>query len=1131
MPGQSKEKASELNQTELLMYKNTTKLGVPKRLYLKILLTMRLTVVIIIASLLQVSASSLAQKITLSRSNAPLKSILKELEKQSGYDFFYTDNLLKNTTAVSVNLKNVEFEKVLQLIFSNQDLNYSISDHTVVIRERKIVGQQVISGVVLDGKDKKPLPLVTVSIRGTKSSVQTDGEGRFTISLPPGSEALELTYVGYKTVLYQIAPNANYTIYMQEDTQTLNETVITGVFDQKAGNFTGAARTLTGAELKKVSSNNVFAAVAALDPAFRIVTNNIAGGNINRLPEIQMRGSNSFPNLSGELSANPNAPLFILDGFEVTLQRIVDLDMNMISSITLLKDASATAIYGSRGANGVMVVTTIVPQAGKIQVTFNNDVRLTTPDLSVYNLLNAEEKLDFEQRVGIYTGGSNQQQNKLDILYNNRYRAMKNGVNTDWLSLPVQNGYSNRSSLYLQGGDEVIRYGVQFSGDLQAGVMKGQNRKNYSGQFDLNYLVKKIQFKNSIRIFQNIANESPYGDFSDYVGMNPYWSPFDENGKPKVLLEDLTIDNTLYRQTNPLNDAYLHSVNKTQYFGLSNNFQMRYNLSPSLYVETSLSLNKQNSASDQFFSAQDSRFIDELDLNRKGNYTVRNENAFSYESLTTANFNVNIGKHQLFSNLGYNFSSNETNYYSIVSEGFPFDRLDNLLFAAQYQANGRPSGDESTVRRVGLIYNGSYTYDDRFLANVSIRQDGSSQFGNKKRFGTFWSAGLGWNIHNEQFFRQGDVVNRLKLRGSYGATGSLNIPAYSAQSRYNFGTGTSYFGSLGATLMGLGNEFLSWQNVLKSNVGLDLVMFKQKLDVRLDFYRETTRNSLTEITLASSTGFASYSENLGQIQNTGFEFSARYKLLENSAKGLLWSVNVNGTTNKNVLKELSNKLKASNDKLNNGNEDQVVPNILLQEGQAINTLYVVRSLGVDPATGSEVFLTKDGQKTFVWNALDKVPYGISQPKWNGNFGSNFLYKGFELNLIFSYQVGGQVYNQTFIDKVESVNPVFNVDRRAYDLGWSAPGDISKYTRITTSTYENPTKLTSRFVQDDNTLTLGSASFGYNFYRNPFIKRLGMKSLQVTAITNDLFRVSSIEIERGTSNPFARTYSLSLRVGF
>lgn len=1079
--------------------------------------------------LLFLKAPAHAQNITLTKNEFTLNELFSEVRKQIGYDFVFTTPQVNMAKKVTVKSKNSALPNLLDEVFEDLQISYMIQNKTIVITENKSKKQNIIEGFVGDKKDRKPIPMVTVVIKGTNSAVQTNKDGRFTISVPPGAKSLSFRYLGYKTAEMPIEPNSDYTIYLEEDEQTLNETVITGIFEQKAGNFTGASRTLTGAELKQVSANNVFAAIAALDPSIRIVPNNIAGGNINKLPEIQMRGSNSFPNLSGELSANPNAPLFILDGFEVNLQRIVDLDMNLISSITLLKDASATAIYGSRGANGVMVVTTISPQPGKIQITFNNDFRLTTPDLSVYNLLDAVDKLNFEQRAGVYKAGSNQGQYKQDVLYNERYKAMKSGVNTDWLAIPTQNGYSNRSSLYLQGGDEAIRYGLQFSGDLASGVMKGQNRKNYSGQFDLNYLVKKIQFKNSIRIFQNHSNESPYGDFSEYVKMNPYWAPYDENGKARQMLEDYRIDNTIFRETNPVYDATLHSVNRSQYFGISNNFQMRYNVAPTLYLETSLSLNKQNGSSDEFYSAQDSRFVDITDLNRKGTYSVRNENVFSYESLTTANFNLSRGPHQLFSNLGFNLSSNKTDYYSIITEGFPFDRLDNLLFAAQYQANGRPAGDESTVRRLGLVYSGSYTYDNRFLVNVSLRRDGSSQYGTEKRFGSFWSAGLGWNVHNEAFFRKSDVVNRLKIRGSYGSTGSLNIPAYSAQSRYNFGTSTSYYGELGATLIGLGNEFLSWQNVLKANIGMDVIMFKEKLDIRLDFYRENTKNSLTQITLAPSTGFSNYSENLGKIQNTGFEFSARYKILENSSKGLLWSVNVNGFTNKNILKSLSNKLKASNEKLNNGNDDQVLPNILLEEGQAINTIYVVRSLGVDPTTGSEVFLSKDGQKTFVWNAADKVPYGISLPKWNGNFGTNFMYKGFDFNFIFNYQFGGQLYNQTLIDRVESVDPNYNVDRRAYDLGWSGPGDISQYTSIKPGTEK--TKLSSRFVQDDNSLTLSSASVGYNFYRNAFVKRLGMRSLQLTAITNDLFRVSSIEIERGTSNPFARTYSLSLRVGF
>ncbi|NLR79088.1 SusC/RagA family TonB-linked outer membrane protein [Chitinophaga eiseniae] len=1132
---------------------------------------MKLSVMILLGALLQVQASSLAQTVSFSGRNVPINKVLREVEKQTGYFIFYSSNEIREMTAsrmVSVNMKQAPLDVFLKSLFNGQPLYFRLEDKTIfILKDRapaavatteNLTPPVTVAGRVTD-LEGNPVPGVTIMVQGTRIATTANDQGQFKLEGIPEKAMIVFSAVGYmptsarytgNTVvpepLYVMGRNGqreetegntrstvlledggNLSVKLARMVKGIETVVVTGIFQRNINNFTGASKTISGAEAKKISANNVFAAVAALDPSFRIVPNNVAGGNINQLPEIQMRGQNSFPNLSGQLSNNPNAPLFILDGFEVNLQRIVDLDMNLINSITLLKDASATAIYGSRGANGVMVVTTVTPKAGKMQVTVTNDFRATTPDLSVYNLLNAAEKLDFEKRAGVYSSTSLQLQQKLEALYYERYRAMKSGVNTDWLAIPVQNGYSNRTTLYMQGGDQSIRYGLQLGADLQSGVMKGQNRKNYTGQFDLNYMIKKLQFRNSIRIMANNANESPYGNFSDYVRMNPYWTPYDGTGNVKPLLEDLSYSGTIYRQTNPVYNATLHSVNRAQYFGISNNFSARYALLPSLYFETNFSLNRQSGSSDQFYSAQDGRFANITDVSQKGSYTARNDNSFSYESLTTGNLNISFGPHQVFSTLGFNFANNSNNYYQLVAQGFPYDRLDNLLFAAQYQANSRPTGDESTIRRVGVVYSGNYTYDNRFLADVSLRRDGSSQYGTKKRFGTFWSAGIGWNIHNESFFTQSDVVNRLKIRASYGSTGSLNIPAYSAQNLYTFGVGTAYYNELGAVFSGLGNETLSWQSVYKTNLGADLVLFREKVDARVDVYRENTRNSLTQITLAPSTGFASYSENLGQIQNTGFEFSVRYKIMEKRADGLLWSVNVNGITNRNVLKEISNKLKASNDKLNAGS-NQTTPNILLQEGQSTNTIYAVRSLGVDPATGSEVFLSKDGKPTYIWNVADKVPVGIAQPKWNGNFGTNFMFKGFELNMIFSCQFGGQLYNQTLIDRVESVNPGFNVDRRAYDLGWKGPGDVSRYTAIKTD--KPVTLLTSRFVQDDNTVNLSSASLGYNFYRSAFVKRIGFRSLQVTAITNDVFRVSSIQIERGTGNPFARTYSLTVRAG-
>lgn len=1103
-----------------------------------LLLSKRTKLLLPILGIILVSFTTNAQKVTIKGENIPLKVVLDEIKKQTKMTVFVRKDILQNTKPISFSGESLSVEEVLNKVTSKESIQYKIYDKEIIIsKSSPSTGSNIntnnkqqfveLEGYIID-ESNKAISNATITSKTTNKTVISNAEGKFVLEtiLP---DTLQIKMLGYETKNIRATTNNTLRIKLETKNQEVEGVVITGLFNRPKENFTGAATSMKGSELKALSSNNLFAAVSAMDPSFRIIPNLQAGGNINTLPEVQIRGANSMPNLSGELSANPNQPLFILDGFEVSIQRIVDLDMNIIESVTLLKDASATSIYGSRGANGVMVINSITPSSGKVRVTLTNDYRLTAPDLSVYNLLNAEEKLDFEKRAGLYEQTNPRSQYFYDNIYNNRLIAIQKGVNTDWLAQPVQTGHSNRTSLYLNGGDNNILYGVQLTGDWQSGVMKEQKRNNYSGQFDLTYRVNKLRFQNSIRIFQNKAFESPYGSFSNYVRLNPYWAPFDANGNPTQILETIqTGENNFVRYANPLYDATLNLKNENQYFGITNNFQFRYDVMPGLFLETNFSLNKQNGSADQFFPAQHSRFNNMTDVTRKGSYTVQNNNNFGYESRTLVNFNKSKNKHLLFSTFGFDIASATQNYYAISAEGFAFDRLDNLLFATQYQANSKPSGDESKINRIGLLANASYSYDNRYLFDASVRRDGSSQFGSDKRFGTFWSVGTGWNIHNESFVKNIEQINRFKIRASYGSSGSINLPAYQAQTRYTFGTNNIYDGNLGAEIIALGNKNLSWQDVRTLNVGTDLVLFNEKLDLRFDHYRSITNNTITSISIASSTGFGSYAENLGKIENIGYEIGARYKVINNPQQGMIWSINASAFSNKNTLKELSNRLKAVNDKLNSESL-QRVPNILLTEGQSINTIYTVRSLGVDPSTGNEVFLDRNGNKTFVWNTLDKVASGNTDPKWNGLFGTQFTYQGLSIQAQFDYKFGGQLYNQTLINRVENVDPLYNVDRRAYDLGWTQPGDVSDYTKI--MMYKTPTRLTSRFVQDDNTLNLNSLSLSYNFYKHNFVKRIGLSALQLTAITNDIYRSSSIQIERGTDNPFARTYSLSLRCTF
>jgi TonB-linked SusC/RagA family outer membrane protein len=1109
------------------------------------------TVLVLITGIHQNYAAVYAESSTMQTlsnyKNVSVENVLNEIEATTKYKFSYKIEDVDLSRKVTIDRSNGNINQLLAQLFKNTNTSYRIDDNHIFLTIKKATGavnesknaiadskdvQSMIRGTVTDSKG---LPLSGVFLKLDKSllGTVTNENGTFSLPYDEGSTYLMVNLLGYISQKIEFKNKVDFKIVMKEDAIELDavELVVnTGLSKRDLKSYTGAAITMSGEQLKQISPNNIFNAITAIDPSIRILPNNIAGGNINNLPNINIRGVNSFPNLTGELSASPNSPLFILDGFQVDIERIYDLDINMIKSVTILKDATATAIYGSRGANGVMVFTTITPKAGELRVTFNNDFNILAPDLSVYDYLNSTQKLDFEKRAGVYDSDLADLQYVNNILYNTRLKAAKSGVDTDWKKIPVRTGYGNQSSLYLQGGDDVIRYGAQVAADFQNGVMKKQDRDNYSGQFDFSYRHNKVRFSNSIRIFQNVSNESPYGNFDEYIRLNPYWYPYDENGKAKQYLEQLEIANRSFTTTNPLYDATLNSVNQTKYFGYTNNFQFHYDFSPSLFIESNLSISKRNTQKDEFYSAEDSRFTDIEDVNQKGSYTVTNTNTANYENLTSLNYNLIKDKNQFFSMLALNLSSNVTDYYSMVTTGFPYDKLDNLLFAAQYQENGKPTGDESTVRRVGFVYSGNYSYDNRFLVDVSVRRDGSSQYGTDKRFGWFWSGGLGWNIHNEKLFKDLEWINRFKIRGSYGSTGSTNIPAYGAQTRYSYGTNTLYDGLIGTELTNLGNQNLSWQNVYKFNVGTDIELFKNRLDARFDYYIEDTKDALTQVTLPGSSGFSSYSENLGSIRNVGFEFALRYKILEDKSRRMFWSVNVNGFTNKNTLLKLSNRLKSANEQLDEANTDQTTPNVLFKEGESINTIYVVRSLGVDPMTGSEVYLTKDGKTTYTWDAADKVAYGVTDPKYSGTFGTNFMIYGFEFNMIFNYRFGGKIYNQTLADRVESVDPRENVDVRAYTLGWTEPGDESQFTRITTN--KVPTKLTSRFVQEEKYLNQSVVSIAYNFDpKSHFLKACKLSKCKLAITSNDALQWSNVQIERGTSNPFARTTSLSLNVTF
>lgn len=1088
-------------------------------------------------------------RVNLDVKNASLIEIIEELRIQTRYNFLFNSDELRSFSGISVRLNSVSLKQALDslLIGRKTGLTYTLEDKTVVIRKEIIKKQQkalTLKGVVVD-KQKEPLPGVTIKVEGTSLGTATDIDGAFTLNLPLQSGMLEVSFVGFKSSRIPFSEEKNtFDIVLEEEVENLDEVVVTGVFTKAKESYTGAVTTITAQELKRVGNRNILSSIRNIDPSFNIVDNPTMGSDPNRLPDITMRGNSSMTSNVKDLQSesqntqSANMPLFIMDGFEITLERMMDLDDNQVESITLLKDASATAMYGTRGANGVVVITTKQPEAGKLQLTYKGGLAIEAPDLTSYNLLNAKEKLEYEKAAGLYTytTGPGSNQHNLEALYNSRLLAAERGVNTYWLKYPVRTGVGHNHSLRLEGGREEIRYAVGVSYKNVAGAMKGSDRNTLNGNVFLSYKLKNVTFQNDLQVVSNKSQNSPYGTFSQYAKLNSYWKPYDDEGNLLMILDDRNYSSEAYgtnynnKVYNPLYNAYLPNMDKSKYTQITNNFAVEWSVLPELILRGKFSVTSKSSRSDKYKPASHTDFLTYTgdDYQRRGSYKMGIGESFKYETDFTLNYNKTFKEiHQVYVGLGYNFAEEKTENYSFFAEGIPDDYSDFMGLAASYEKNGSPYGDEGISRRAGGIVNVNYTYDRRYFIDISGKLEGSSKFGADNRYAPFWSVGAGWNIHQEHFLGGNGMLNTARLRVSYGTSGTQNFSPYQAMRTFKYFSAQNYNGNAGSYLLGIGNPNLGWQKTGQLNIGIELGMFDNRLKLTADWYNKLTDDMLADITLPLAGGFGSYKANIGKVQNQGVEVFLNAYLIRDSERELFWSVGGTVLYNKNEIKEISNSLEFLNDELLG--EDGSNPSFLFKEGQSMNTIFAVRSLGIDPANGKEIYLKADGHTlTYDWDAKDKVACGVTDPKVWGNFNTMLRYKGWTFNAIFSYRCGGQIYNSTLANKVENIHPINNADKRVLYDRWRNPGDHAKYKSVTDL---SETQATSRFVADENTLECGSISLGYEWTSEWLKKNLSISYLSLTGYGEDIFRISSIKQERGTDYPFARKFSLSLSVRF
>lgn len=1000
-----------------------------------------------------------------------------------------------------------------------------------------------VYGRVIEKLSKEPMVGVTIRLDGHSTGVITDINGCYVLTLPEKGGLVIYSYIGFETRKIKVTSRQKVDVQMVEATESIQEVIVTGYNSIQKESFTGNTTKIEKEDLLKVNPNNLISAIQTFDPSFRIQENLAAGSDPNSLPQFVLRGqtgigettlgqTSTFSISREVLSGNSNLPIFILDGFEVDVEKIYDLDMNSIHSINILKDAAATAMYGSRAANGVIVIERRAPEAGKFRVQYSGVLSAELPDLSSYNLVNAREKLETERLAGLYDSNTPE----IDPYTNGYYQRLNNvltGVDTYWLSQGLRTALNHKHSVFIDGGENDVRWGVELGFRGTEGVMKHSSRKNANAAFYVDYRIGGLQIKNKVTYTYNKSTDVPFNSFSDYSHLLPYMRLYDENGDYVRRLEKF--DGASGTQVNPLYEInFYNSFDHSGYDEVTDDLSLNWRITDGLRLRGQFSVLMRNSTGDLYKDPASASYSAST-----GN--INGEKTESTQKRTVIDGSLSLMYNNTFKghNLNICLSSNMRQTQSTASEtryrGFPGGDLVSSNYAAEVY--GKPSSSDNTTRLVGALLTSNYTYNNIYLADLTGRIDGSSEFGSDKRWSMFWSTGAGINIHNYDFMKSNELFSMLKFRVSYGLTGKTNFSLYSAKDMYQLQTDSWYPTGYGVFLYQMGNPNLKWERKYTLDYGVEIGLWHDKIYLKASAYDERTIDLITDYTIPSSTGFTSYKENMGKVKNTGVELELRARLY--SDRNWLFQLYGSFARNKNTIIEISQAMRDYNKRVEElfsgynpeSSSDSKYAKTYLKyyEGASLTSIYGMKSLGISPTNGKEIYLRRNGDVTDVWSADEWTIIGDTAPKGQGSFGYTLSYKQLSMFASFLYTFGGDAYNNTLVSYVENADiKNDNVDKRVLLDRWQKPGDITTMKDIRDRNVT--TGASSRFVQKNNTLQWSSLTMSYNF-RPEQLKKLHLSGLRLSFTMNDLFYWSTIRQERGLDYPYSRSFNLTTNIIF
>ncbi|MXV51293.1 SusC/RagA family TonB-linked outer membrane protein [Pedobacter sp. HMF7647] len=995
---------------------------------------------------------------------------------------------------------------------------------------------RAITGKVTDAKDGSELPGVSIVVQEIPGlGTQTNASGSYSLSVPANAKNLVFRYISYQQKTVSITSTV-INVKLESEQKQLSEVVVVGYGTQIRQNLTGSVAKVNSREIENQPVQSFESAIQG--KAAGVVVSS-GSGKVGQGIAIRVRGSSSV--------TAGNQPLYVVDGIPITSVSVgdavnfdpsnplADINPNDIESIEVLKDASASAIYGSRASNGVILITTKKGKSGKTVFTLDYFTGISKPAVK-RDFLNSQQyvelfeeaavnggKYDFANDIENFGPAANEQEaiDAYTQYLEDNFDAFSAGtdwrnavVNTNWQDEQFRSSAGNSQyEISATGGNEKTRFFTSGAYSNQEGILIQNAFKRISGRLNLDHsATDKLSLGVNLNLARSrndrVANDNSFSTPGQLVALPPIQPVIDPS------TNELSTTGPYYNGLIEARDAYFKTI---VYRNISNAYAS-YKILPALNLRTEFGVDVLNQSEDGFQGRQ-------TQGNPTGNGNYRTVTSLNYTSNTFLSYNTKFGeKHNLEAVGGFSYQKQDVKTSQVVGEGFPSDDFKNLASASDITFGSSFGTDEALV---SYFARANYRFTDKYLVALSARYDGSSKFGANNRYGFFPAISAGWIISKEKFLSGAEWLSFLKLRAGYGYTGNSSILDF--QSLALFGSSV-YPNMPGYTPTQVENPDLKWEKTGSFDAGLEFGFFNNRLSGDFSYYNKQTKDLLLNVNVPATSGFATVLKNVGSLENKGLELTLNS---QNFVGAFKWSTNFNISFNRNKVKDLDGQVI-----LGTGRAPQRAI-----EGQPIGVFFTAKYAGVDPQNGDALYYLQDGTTTNDYNSAFRQVVGDSNPDFTGGFTNNFSYKNFDFNIFFQFVSGNDIYNGAGI--YQSVNADFFDNQTSDQLNrWQKPGDITNVPQAR-FLQSNGTRTSSRWLSDGSYLRLKSASLGYtipgrmvkNFFSSARVYVSGFNLLTFTNYNNGDPEVNTTtisNIDNGVdfyTAPQARTITFGVNLKF